>query len=79
VDHIGLINLIAGKKIVPELIQKEATPKPIADCVLSLLGDPDRLKRMHSELIAARERLGGPGASRRAADLALNLLERKDA
>jgi lipid-A-disaccharide synthase len=79
VDHIGLINLIAGKEIVPELIQKDAAPKPIADCVLSFLDNPDRLKGMHSELIAARDRLGGPGASKRAADLALNILERKNA
>ena len=79
VEHIGLINLIAGKEIVPELIQKDAAPKPIADCVLSLLDNPDRLQGMHSELIEARDRLGGPGASQRAADLALNILERKDA
>jgi len=79
VDHIGLINLIAGKEIVPELIQKDAAPKPIADCVLSLLDEPDRLKRMRRELVEARDRLGGSGASRRAADLALTILERKDA
>jgi len=78
VDHIGLINLIAGKEIVPELIQKDAAPQPIADCVLSLLDEPDRLKRMRSELVEARNRLGGPGASQRAADLAFNILEHKD-
>ncbi len=74
VAHIGLINLIAGKQIVPELIQKEATPKPIAECVLTLLDEPQKLEQMRMQLMQARESLGGPGASGRAADLALSLL-----
>jgi len=79
VEHIGLINLIAGRQIVPELIQKDARPQPIADCVLALLKQPQKLEQMRLELLHARERLGRPGASSRAADLAFNLLEHKDA
>jgi len=79
VTQIGLINLIAGKEIVPELIQKEAAPKPIADCVLTLLEEPEKLETMRRELLQARERLGKPGASERAAGLAFELLERPHA
>lgn len=79
VEHIGLINLIAGRQIVPELIQKEAAPQPIAECVLALLDAPQKLEQMRQELVLARDRLGGPGASDRAAALALELLERNHA
>ena len=75
VEHIGLINLIAGRQIVPELIQNQASPQPIADCVLALLDEPQKLEQMRLDLLQARDRLGGSGASRRAAELAFDLLE----
>ncbi len=40
VDHIGLVNLVAGKRIVPELIQKDANPRRIAEEALRILRDP---------------------------------------
>jgi lipid-A-disaccharide synthase len=75
VKHIGLINLIAGREIVPELIQKEADPEKIADCVTMLLDHPEKLENMRADLAQAAERLGAPGASMRAAALAFDLLE----
>ena len=75
VEHIGLINLIAGKEIVPELIQKQAAPEQIAGCVMALLDEPEKLENMRAELLDARKRLGSPGASSRAAALAYELLE----
>lgn len=76
VPFIGLINLIAGKRIVPELIQEDADATTIADTVLKLTGDPERLSSIRNDLIEARRLLGGPGASERAARIALSLMER---
>jgi lipid-A-disaccharide synthase len=74
VKHIGLVNLIAGKKLVPELVQKDASPGKIADTVFEMLNDPSGLARLRTELLKTRDALGGPGASQRVADIALNML-----
>ncbi len=74
VDHIGLVNLIAGRKIVPELIQHEANPETLARTVAAMLADPRRLEEMREQLFNTRSLLGGPGASDRVADIALALL-----
>ncbi|MBU0986988.1 MAG: lipid-A-disaccharide synthase [Proteobacteria bacterium] len=74
VKHIGLVNLIAGKEIVPELLQHEASPKNIAKVVINMLSDDKKLDRLSIELSSIRNLLGGPGASKRVADIALNIL-----
>lgn len=74
VDHIGLINLIAGRRLVPELIQDQATAANIADQAFSLLADEERLAQLKKDLLAAGQLLGGPGASRRVAQIALGLM-----
>jgi len=74
VEHIGLANLIAGKTIVPELIQDEANPERIATEVIHILSDEARLRQIKQELREVREKLGEPGAARRAARLACDLL-----
>ncbi len=76
VPFIGLINLIAGKRIVPELIQEDANARTIADTALELMSDPERLSAIRNDLIEARRLLGGPGASEHAARIALSLMER---
>ena len=76
VKNIGMVNLIAGKEIVPELIQEEASSKRIADMVFKMLNDPSGLKQLSHELMAIRDKLGGPGASGRVADIAFRMLER---
>lgn len=65
--HIGLVNVIAGKTIMPEFLQHDAVPQKIADEALAILGSPERLKNMKEELKKVKAALGGPGASARAA------------
>jgi lipid-A-disaccharide synthase len=74
VPNICLVNLIAGREIVTELIQNEATPDKIADEVLSIIGDSEKIESMRNELIGIRNLLGGPGASGRVADIAISML-----
>ncbi|RKY62916.1 MAG: lipid-A-disaccharide synthase, partial [Candidatus Latescibacterota bacterium] len=75
VPHIALPNLIAGRPMVPELIQRVASPEHIAREALAILKDRERQEKMRMELQAVRERLGSPGASRRAARLLVEMLE----
>ena len=75
VDHIGLVNLVAGREMAPELLQNDATGDNIARAILDLLQDEIELIRLRQQLIALRDTLGGPGASERVADLALRMLK----
>ncbi len=74
VDTIGMVNLIAGRKIVPELIQDEFTPDAVAEEAAAMLTDAGRRKEIREGLASVRQRLGGPGASRRAAEAILDLV-----
>jgi lipid-A-disaccharide synthase len=67
VKYISMPNLLAGRGIVPELIQSGASSEQIAEEAARLLSDPARLASQRSELIQLRQRLGPPGAYRRAA------------
>ncbi len=77
VPAIGMVNLIAGETIVPELIQNAFTPDAVAREVLSLLTDSERAARIRAGLARVRRSLGGPGASRRAAEAILRVANRK--
>ena len=74
VDTYGMVNLIAGETIVPELIQESCTPQRVAEEALSMLTDPARAARIRGGLARVRERLGAPGASRRAAEAILRVV-----
>jgi lipid-A-disaccharide synthase len=74
VEHIGLANLIAGRQIVPELIQEEASAENIAETVRQMLSTPKALAQCRQALLKLRHELGGPGASGRVADIAAHLL-----
>jgi len=74
VKHISLVNLVAGKEIVPERIQDKASPENIADTVSEMLNNPSALEKMRNELISIRKILGGPGASEHVADIAIKMM-----
>ena len=73
VDTFAMVNLIAGTRVVPELIQDDCTPGAIASEVLRYLTDPDSVERVRSALREVRQRLGDPGASGRAAEAVLRV------
>jgi lipid-A-disaccharide synthase len=58
VPHLSMVNLVAGKAIVPELMQDEATPERLADEALRLLRDPALRDRMRIELRRVADSLG---------------------
>lgn len=75
VPHIGLANLIAGKRIFPELVQDEATAENMADAAHRLLSDPTAYEKMLQDIKKIQHMLGRAGASDRVAAIAYELLE----
>jgi lipid-A-disaccharide synthase len=69
-------NLVAKRRVVPELIQDEFTPRRLADETLSFLTDHEKHVRTREALRRVREALGAPGASGRAADAILDVARR---
>jgi lipid-A-disaccharide synthase len=69
-------NLVAGRTVVPELIQHDFTAERVAHETISLLTDARRADAMRRDLAEVRRALGAPGASRRAADVVLAMARR---
>ena len=72
--HFSMVNLIAGREVVPELIQKDFTPDKVAEQTMRLLQDLAAAATMRADLAEVRRRLGPPGAVERAADAIAALL-----
>ncbi len=79
VDTYAMVNLIAGERVVVELIQDECTAQAVAAEAVKLLTDQDYRARMIASLEEVRRRLGGPGASDRAAAEVLDVVHSSDA
>ena len=77
VDAVALVNLLAGQRLVPELLQDRCTPEAIAQTVSDLLDHPERRESMRVKLRAAVARLGdrSPSPSARAAEVVLSAIE----
>jgi lipid-A-disaccharide synthase len=75
VDHIAMVNIMARKRIVPEFVQGDATAGRILPEALNLIADGPRREEMIDALRDVRAGLGGPGASRRAAEAVLAVVK----
>ncbi len=75
IPYIGMVNIVAGRKIVPEFIQFGATPKEISRQVLEILQNPSRIEQMQNGLAQVKSLLGEKGASLRAARIILDFLK----
>jgi lipid-A-disaccharide synthase len=74
VRHVGMPNIVAGREVVPELLQQQVTGERITAAARSILDDEARRARMVEDLRQVRHRLGRGGAAGRAAAIALEML-----
>ena len=79
VNHIGLVNLVAGREIVPELLQSDANAQRIAAEALRILRDSKLREQMIESMGEVRESLGAPGAAERAARIVYSMLHEAEA
>ena len=73
-SFFSMVNLIAERRVVPELVQRDFTPERVSEEVLRLLNDPHAREELRAGLAEVRNRLGPPGAVDRAADAIAALL-----
>jgi lipid-A-disaccharide synthase len=71
VPYMGLVNLVAGRKVVPELLQQQATVDRVSAEAERLLADPQVYEKMKADLRRVQQLMGQPGASLRAAEIVI--------
>lgn len=74
VDHIGICNIVADRRVAREMIQHEAEPGLIAEEIGRMLDDSDYAEEIRHGLSMVRQRLGGGGASTRVAAMVMEML-----
>lgn len=73
--YIGLASIIAGKEVIPELIQEDCDPEKIKSCVNYYLKEEDIYKKMVKDLNDVKDMLGKKGVSKRTALIAMDMIE----
>jgi lipid-A-disaccharide synthase len=74
VKHVGMVNIVAGEAVVPELIQADFTADAVVKETRKLFENQDLRDTMVRKLLALREKLGTPGAAYRVADIAMSMI-----
>lgn len=75
IKDIGLVNIVAGRRIVPEFVQWDFQAEKVAPVAVEILREEQKQALIKQRLFEVRNRLGGEGASRRTAQIALRMLE----
>jgi lipid-A-disaccharide synthase len=78
VPYFAMVNLVAGRPVVPELMQSDFTPERVAAEAAALLDDRERYERTRRDLDEVRRKLGSPGASARAAAVVIAALGKSE-
>ena len=73
VPFAGMVNIIAGREIMPELLQENATPEKVFSTASSILKNPEKMEKMMADLKKVQLKLKGGGASNKAATHILEL------
>jgi lipid-A-disaccharide synthase len=73
IKDIGLVNIVAGSRIVPELLQRDVNPGRLAGEALNLLVDENLRREISQKLSTVKAKLGSPGAARRVAEKILSI------
>ena len=76
-NYAGMVNIIAEKKIMPEFLQNKATTQSITREVFEMINNPERRKKMASELLCIQQKLQMEGATNSAAEHILLLTQSK--
>jgi lipid-A-disaccharide synthase len=74
VDNIAMVNILAGKRIVPELVQHEVSPHTLADAIRPAFEDPTYYANTVEELKIIKEQMGSVGTSERVAEIVLSYI-----
>lgn len=74
IKHVGMVNIMAGKEVVPELIQTDFTAEGVVKETRNLLENRDLRDKIVRKLVALRAKLGTPGAADRVANIALSMM-----
>lgn len=74
VEHIGICNIVAGERVVPELLQNEAEPEKITANLSRYLDDQMYANNVREKLLRVKESLGEPGAPRRVAEIVFKMI-----
>lgn len=78
VPYIGLVNVVGGDMVVPELLQNEATAQNISRKTIEILSDPKQIERIKYDLKKIKDKAGGAGASKRAASAIITFLNSRN-